>query len=478
MIRKIGTPALTGQYLVTLHPQAASTTPAPDIFVSHGRQQVSIVGCGDISLGALLGTASSPLLRAPPDIFDRSRPEADPDPTNRPGQETAPDTADENFVHAVHDNVPVADGEDEPPTDPPAELLSRLDEAQRVSFLALWARIPKHLRHIVFELHGPGWTPEVITELADLLCEFPTVFSASKNDFGRCSLLPFEIHVPPGQRPISSPAYSMNPIVLKKVDVILDKYIASGLIQLSTSPWRSPLVVIPKKNGDLHVTVNFKKLNAISELGKQPLPRVDATFDQLRSAKIFSLFDFTSSFHQIINDKDTVPLTAFCTPTRLLEWLVMPQGASQSPRWFMRVINEVIDNLKRVLAYLDDVIVYDTDPASHIANLRLFFLRLVLHNLKLSPGKSLIGAITADFLGHTICPDGVKPMANKVVALTKMPMPKDIKQLRSLLGGLSYYRKYLPLMSTRIKPIQALMKKKVKYIFTPEMEKIVRELLG
>ena len=144
----------------------------------------------------------------------------------------------------------------------------------------------------------------------------------------------------------------------------------------------------------------------------------------------------------------------------------------------MRVINKVIQNLERVLAYLDDVIVHDKDPASHIANLRPFFKRLVLHFLKLSPSKTRIGAIEADFLGHTICPDGVKPMADKVVALTNMPMPKDIKQLRSLLGGLSYYRKYLPQLSTRIKPVQALMKKNVKYVFTQEMENIVRALLG
>eukprot|EP00752_Nemacystus_decipiens_P015617 g13940.t1 len=472
LIRNIGTPALTGNNMVKLLPQEDSRSPATEVFVSHGRQQVPIVGCGEIRPGALLGTAASPLLQAPPDIFDNLE-------QDHPEHPEHPDTTgDESCVNTVHDNVPVAEDEDEPPTEPPADLLARLDEHQRASFLDLWSRIPKHLRHIVFDLHGPGWSPEVITQLADLLCEFPSVFSASKTDFGRCSLLPFEIHVPPGQKPISTPPYSMNPIVARKVDVILDKYIASGLIQLSTSPWRSPLVVIPKKNGDLRVTVNYKKLNAVSELGQQPLPRVDATFDKLRSAKIFSLFDLTSSFHQIVNDKDTIPLTAFCTPTRLLEWLVMPQGASQSPGWYMRVINEVIQNLERVLAYLDDVIVHDTDPASHIANLRLFFERLVLHNLKLSPSKTRIGATEADFLGHTICPDGVRPMADKVVALTNMPMPKDIKQLRSLLGGLSYYRKYLPNMSKRIKPIQSLMKKNAKYIiFTPEMEKIVRELL-
>eukprot|EP00752_Nemacystus_decipiens_P017591 g15764.t1 len=209
--------------------------------------------------------------------------------------------------------------------------------------------------------------------------------------------------------------------------------------------------------------------------GRQQVPIVGC--GEIRPAKIFSPFDLTSSFHQIINDKDTIHLTAFCTPTRLLEWLVMPQGAPQSPGWYMRVINEVIQNLERFLAYLDGVIVHYTDPASHIANLGVFFERLVLHNLKLSPGKTKIGATEADFLGHTICPDGVRPMADKVVALTNMPIPNGIKQLRSLLRGLFYYRKYLPNMSKRTEPIQALMKKNAKYIFTPEMDKLVRKLL-
>ena len=67
-----------------------------------------------------------------------------------------------------------------------------------------------------------------------------------------------------------------------------------------------------------------------------------------------------------------------------------------------------------------------------------FFLRLRKHNLKLSPSKATIGATDADFLGHTISPAGIMPNAQKVEALMKMPMPEDLKQLRSLLGGLSY----------------------------------------
>ena len=180
---------------------------------------------------------------------------------------------------------------------------------------------------------------------------------------------------------------------------------------------------------------------------------------------------------QITIHKDTIPLTAFCTPTRLFEWLVMPQGSSAAPGWFVKVINEVIKGLPNVAAHLDDVTVFDPDPASHALNIKEFFKQLTKHNLKLSPSKAKIGATDADFLGHTISPAGIRPNASKVAALLRMPMPRDIKQLRSLLGGFSYYRKFLDDMAKRIRPITALLKKGVKFVFTPAMEAIVRKLL-
>ena len=92
--------------------------------------------------------------------------------------------------------------------------------------------------------------------------------------------------------------------------------------------------------------MNYKKLNQISKLSQLPIPRVDQVLDSLGSGRVFSLFDLVSSFHQRKAHKDTLPLTAFCTPTSLYQWLVMPQGSSVSPGWFVKVINEVIKDLK------------------------------------------------------------------------------------------------------------------------------------
>ena len=101
-----------------------------------------------------------------------------------------------------------------------------------------------------------------------------------------------------------------------------------------------------------------------------------------------------------------------------------------------------------------------------------------INNLKLTSPKATIGATEADFLGHTISPDGVRPNSEKVAALAKMPMPKNVKQTRALLGGLSYYRKFVPQFAKRIRPLTSLLKKDVKFEFTPAMEGIVRELLA
>ena len=79
------------------------------------------------------------------------------------------------------------------------------------------------------------------------------------------------------------------------------------------------MVIISEKTGGIRLTINYKKLNNISVLGHLPIPRVDEILDKLGTGRIFFLFDLASSFHQITVHKDTIPLTAFCTPSRLFE---------------------------------------------------------------------------------------------------------------------------------------------------------------
>ena len=156
----------------------------------------------------------------------------------------------------------------------------------------------------------------------------------------------------------------------------------------------------------------------------------------------------------------------------------MLPGSSALPEWFVKVINEVIKGLEQVAAYLDDGIVFDSDPTAHVATMRALFERLRKHNLKFSPTKARLGATDADCLGYSISPAGARPNAGKNSALTKMPMPRDLQKARALLGGVGFYRKFRRDVSKLIRPITSLLRKGVKYEFTPAMEIIVCDILA
>ena len=141
----------------------------------------------------------------------------------------------------------------------------------------------------------------------------------------------------------------------------------------------------------------------------------------------------------------------------------------------MRLVTAGLDNIRM---YLDDAIGSDDSPIHHVATLATFFARLRLHSLKVSPDKSRIGAARVNILGHFISADDVRPNDDRVAALTSMPIPTDIEQLRSLLGGLTYYRKSLPNMAHHIRPITVLLKTGAAFDFTSAMEDTVRALLA
>ena len=315
LVRRDGSPALTGHYMVDLPPAPDSSDPS-ERFVSSDRQLIPLTGYQDLEPGGVLGTASSPLFRVPLEALTLHNV-----PTDVSALAESPTTPPSPSLTTASDF----------PDDPPPELLNRLDHNQRESFLRLWNTVPPHVRRIAFALDAPGWDPPAIDALSHTLAAYADVFSLSKLDYGECSLRPFEIKVPTGTQPIQSRPYRLNPVLSKQVDAILDSYLAAGLIQHSTSPWSSPLVCVPKKSGGIRITVNYQKLNKVTEIPQIAIPPVDEVLDTLGGGSVFSVFDLFFGFTQLTIHPDTIPLTAFCTPNGLYEWLRMPKVPPAPP---------------------------------------------------------------------------------------------------------------------------------------------------
>ena len=180
-------------------------------------------------------------------------------------------------------------------TDPPPSRASTwsIRSPGRESFFRLWNTVPPHIRRIDFTLDAAGWVLTALDALSTTLITFADVFSSSKLDYGECSPRPFEIKVPPGTQPIQLRPSRLNPVLSKQVDAILDSYLAADLIQHSSSPWSSPLVCVPKKSGGIRITVNYQKLNKVTEIPPIAIPRVDEVLDTLGGGSVFSVFDLS-----------------------------------------------------------------------------------------------------------------------------------------------------------------------------------------
>ena len=154
LVRRNGSQALTRHYTVDMLPQY--DLPSDEQFVADGRRVIFLVGVSNLEPGDLLGVAHAPLMCA---SVDASQHDSQPS-----GPSSGPPGA--NQVSAVTTS-PLATAA--ATASPSPALLERLTPEQRASFLRVWERPPLLLRAVLFDLHGPGWTPLAIEELGDVL---------------------------------------------------------------------------------------------------------------------------------------------------------------------------------------------------------------------------------------------------------------------------------------------------------------------
>ena len=163
-----------------------------------------------------------------------------------------------------------------------------------------------------------------------------------------------------------------------------------GAIQKSHSPWASTLVLVQKKDGSLRFCTDLRKLNDQMMKDAYSLPPIEETFDTLQGSQWFSSLDLKLGYWQVKMDEESKPLTTFTM--RLLGFYDckrMPFGLTKTPATFQKLMETCLWDLNPHwgIIYLDDIIIFSKDPASHLEILEAVFQTLEEDELKLKPSK-------------------------------------------------------------------------------------------
>nr|XP_034195197.1 uncharacterized protein LOC117611373 [Osmia lignaria] len=279
------------------------------------------------------------------------------------------------------------------------------------------------------------------------------------------------------EMPVNVKQYRYPHALKDEINHQVNDLLEKGIIKHSSSPFNSPLWIVPKKqdskgNKLWRLVIDFRKLNEKTISDAYPLPNITDILDQVGSAKYFSVFDLKSSFHQTPMHPEDKHKTAFSTPFGHFEFNRMPFGLKNAAATFQRLMNNVLDGLQglELFVFIDDIVVYASSLQEHETKVNRMMAKLREANLCLQPDKCQFLKKEVAYLGHIITEDGVKPDPAKVEAVQRFPIPKTVKNIRQFLGLCGYYRRFIKDFSKIAKPLSDLMKKEQKFEWSSQQQ--------
>ncbi|XP_064210819.1 uncharacterized protein LOC135265341 [Tribolium castaneum] len=314
-------------------------------------------------------------------------------------------------------------------------------------------------------------------QLFDLLRSMSCCFSANNEDLGLTQLGSMSINlttdIPVYYRPYRL-SHSERAVVRQKVQSLLD----GDVIRESNSNYASPILLVPKKTGEMRLCVDYRALNAITVKDRYPLPLIADQLDRLSGNRYFTSLDLAQGYHQVPMHSDSIHKTAFVTPDGHYEYLRVPFGLANSPAVFQRIINQMLGNMRhdQVLAYMDDLLIPSVDVATGLELLRKVLELIRDAGVKLKVAKCSFLQEKIDYLGHEISVEGIRPGQRKVDAVLKFPEPSDVHSVRQFMGLASYFRKFIRNFALLAKPLTNLTKKDVEWRWGEEQQDAFQRL--
>ncbi|KAF8716633.1 hypothetical protein RHS02_09871, partial [Rhizoctonia solani] len=261
--------------------------------------------------------------------------------------------------------------------------------------------------------------------------------------------------------PLNSPLYSMtNTKSATLKDWLRDK-LKAGKIHPSKSSISSPVMFVPKKDGSCQLVVDYRCLNNWTKKNVYPLPCPDDLMAQLQGAKVFTKLDLQWGYNNIHVKEDNKWKTAFCTKYGLYKSLVMTFGLTNAPAAFQHFMNKLFKDLLNVcvIIYLDDILIYSQDDATHTWHVNEVLKHLMENQLFCKASKCTFHVTLVEYLGIIVSNKGFSLDKVKIQAVQEWPVPTKVKEVQLFLGFANFLRHFVANFSHTARPLHNLVKK-------------------
>ncbi|KAL0870576.1 hypothetical protein ABMA27_005541 [Loxostege sticticalis] len=316
-----------------------------------------------------------------------------------------------------------------------------------------------------------------IHQLLALVNEYKDCFARDMSELGCTNITTMDIELK-DTTPVVYRPYRLSHTERAEVRAMVDELLQNNIIRESSSPYASPIILVKKKTGDKRLCVDYRALNNKTIKQHYPIPRMEDQIDRLAGNNYFSTLDLASGYYQIPISEDSKFKTAFVTPDGQFEFNRMPFGLANAPAVFQRAVNMVLGNSRydTALAYMDDILVPSKTFEQGLERLRTIFEKLRNSGLTLKPQKCYFFKVEVEYLGFEVSGAGIKPGTRKVEAVSNFPTPKDVHNVRQIVGLASFFRRFIKGFAQIARPLTKLLKKNSVWEWSTEQESAFNEI--
>jgi len=337
------------------------------------------------------------------------------------------------------------------------DTISEVIDVLTAEHPAVQIDIPDAFPEQGIEQKRPGQS--IVNEIAELLDSFEDVLKNELPAGHAADLTPCVIKVidprPVFMKPYRNPVNS-DEIIQKEITRLLEV----GIIEKAESEYNSPILIVPKKDQSARFCVDYRQLNSRTESPATVLPAIEDHLYRFNGAQLFTVIDLTQGYHQLRIDPESQKLTAFSAGGQQYVFKRLPFGLKQAPALFSARLAAII-NYPFTRIYLDDIIIYSKDMDTHKQHIKIVLETLRKFKIIAKRSKCQWAKKEVEYLGHAITSEGIKPTAEKIEAFEKLSAPATHKELKSLLGLLSFYRRYIKSFAKRTQSMHAGMKQQL-----------------